>query len=750
MKFIISLFLLLAAYYTTNAQNFFAQDNTIPVSNGTKQLKYPWAGGLNNPQFAAADLDGDGTDDLVVLNRGAIAGGQYVLTFINGGTPNQVDYTYAPEYTFNLPPLEHWMLSNDFNCDGVPDFITSAAPAVMMLYTGTRLPNGRLQYAQQGFLNYTTQTGTTGTNIFVSPVDIPAMIDVNDDGDVDVLTFDFSGFKLEYYENLSVETGNGCGDTIGFEIRSYCWDEFEETGITKAVNLFLPCGAPKTDGEVEGSARHAGSSVMAFDENGDGLKEVLLGDITFQNVVKLLNGGRLDSAVAIAQDSVFPSYNRSIDLPVFPACFYTDVNNDGKEDLLVAPNTPNRGLNHNCAWWYKDTSSNANVVFEFQTDSFMTNDMLDFGEGAYPAFADINGDGLMDMVVGNSGYYENTTSFISGLALLINVGTASAPAYKLIDTDYMGFSNFTTGVQKIRSIVPAFGDMNGDGAIDMIVGDQLGSLHYFPNQAAAGDSMELVIEPTGGYQYKDIDVGNFAKPEIFDVNGDNLPDLIVGRAPGSLYYYENIGTTTNPNFNSIPSNYAFGEVLVKVNSLDGLSAPRVVYLAHNTQPYLMVSNLAGYIELYELNASQRYSGRFKRVNGFFSGIDIGESASLAVADIDNDGKWEMAVGSKRGGINFYQETDYVGINDAAVPVISARAYPNPSDGNWQIALGELTPNAPMVISIVDVLGKEVYTSTHTPVDTKTSFPIQLQVGSSIYFCRVQQGASSTVFRLLAH
>ncbi len=746
MKLFVTIMVLFVTFYQAFSQNYFAQDNSITVFEGNKTLKYPWAGGLNNPQFGTVDLNGDNIDDLVVFNRGYYDGGQSLLTFINGGTANQVDLVYDPSYVKDLPNLHHMMVTVDFNCDGLNDFVTWDSPAVLRLYTASRLPNGRLSYTDSGYFTFTTETGNS-TNVFISAKDIPAMIDVNDDGDVDLITFSAAGLRIEYYENLSVETGQTCGDTVGFEIRSYCWGEVSEDGLSREVTLFEPCGTPKDDDLTVGGNRHAGSTIMAFDENFDGLKEVLLGDISFNNLVALRNTGLLDSAVITSQDTLFPSYDVTVDLPIFPAAFYFDVNNDGRKDMLVGANTPQKGFNHNCSWYYKDANTTGNVNFEFQTDSFLVGDMIDLGEGAYPAFVDVNGDGLLDLVVGNKGYFENTTSSKPGLALFINVGAQYSPAYRLVDRDYLGFSTFLTGIAKLKSVVPAFGDMNGDGAIDMIIGDHVGKLHYFRNTAAAGDSMQLVLEEP---EFKNIDVDNYAKPEIFDVNGDNLPDLIVGRDKGTLQYFENTGTATSPDFSPIATNANFGEVNVKPNLFYGESTPRVVYLTYSTQPYLLVGNILGNIAVFELDATKRYNGAFTRIDSVYSGIDVGEYGHFAMADIDSDGLLEMVVGSSKGGLNFFQDTGTVGVNDTEGPSnIAVKAYPNPADGNWNIEMNNLATNKEVSVSVFDVLGQQVYQSTIIPQGTKDVLPLQLNVNGGVYFCRIQQGKNSIVLRLLA-
>ncbi len=746
MKLLLTATLFFVTLFHTFGQNFFAPDNSIPVTENNKTFKYPWAGGLNNPQFGTIDLNGDNIDDLVVFNKGYYNGGESVLTFINGGTANQVDYTYEPSYADDLPNLRQMMVTVDFNCDGINDFVTWDNPAVMRLYTASRLPNGRLSFTDSGFFTYTTETGNS-TNIFISAVDVPAVVDVNGDGDLDVITFSAAGFRIEYFENLSIESGLNCGDTVGFELRSYCWGDVSEDGLSREVTLFDPCGTPKDGDLVVGGNRHAGSTIMAFDENFDGLIELVLGDISFDNLVNLRNAGLPDSAVITSQDTLFPSYDRSLVMPIFPAAFYFDVDNDGRKDMLVGPNTPRKGFNQNCSWFYKDVNATGDVNFEFQTDSFLVGDMIDFGEGAHPVFVDVNGDGLQDIVVGNRGYYENTTSAKTGLALLINVGSQTSPAFRLVDRDYLGLSTFLTGNAKLQSVSPAFGDMNGDGALDMIIGDHVGKLHYFRNTAAAGDSMQLVLAEA---EYKNIDIGNFAKPEIFDVNGDNLPDLIVGRDRGNLQYFENSGTTTNPNFSPIATNANFGEVNVKPNLFYGESTPRVVYLAYNSQPYLMVGNVLGNIAVFELDATKRYNGSFTRVDSVFSGIDVGEYGHLALADIDNDGLLEMVVGSSKGGLNFFQDTGVVGLAEVnGASNLTINAYPNPAAGNWNIELNNLTANVAVQVDIYDVLGKMVYQSTVTPQGTKDVLPLALSVNGGVYFCRVQQGKSNVVLRLLA-
>ncbi|MBL0072970.1 MAG: hypothetical protein IPP34_14690, partial [Bacteroidetes bacterium] len=70
-------------------------------------LKNPWVGGFNAPIFSEIDMNGDGRKDLFVFEKD----GNRISTFINQGTPNTVDYVYAPEYAKKFPVSMHdWVL----------------------------------------------------------------------------------------------------------------------------------------------------------------------------------------------------------------------------------------------------------------------------------------------------------------------------------------------------------------------------------------------------------------------------------------------------------------------------------------------------------------------------------------------------------------------------------------------------------------------------------------------------------------
>ena len=47
----------------------FVEDGSIPLSIDGNSLERPWEGGINSAQYQKMDLNGDGTEDLVIYHR---------------------------------------------------------------------------------------------------------------------------------------------------------------------------------------------------------------------------------------------------------------------------------------------------------------------------------------------------------------------------------------------------------------------------------------------------------------------------------------------------------------------------------------------------------------------------------------------------------------------------------------------------------------------------------------------------------
>ena len=658
------------------AQSNFVQRTDIPLGDSeTGNAALAWLGGLNNPQFSAADFNNDGIEDLFIFDRSS----DIPICLINNGTPNEVDYEYAPQYAKNIPVFEAWALMHDYNCDGIADLFCSHQGDGIRVYEGSYNANNELSFAISYNKLYADDMEGTPNLLAVAAYDIPAITDVDNDGDTDILTFQTSGGYVIFFQNQAVEIGEPC--TLDFVVETNCWGNFYESGIEEALELGVGCdeGLATPENEMRQEQLHPGSTLLAIDLDGDNDKEMMLGDISFDNLVMITNGGTPQVADMTEQDVYFPSYTNSAIVESFPAAFSVDINNNNLDDLLVSPNAVVQSQHYNCVWLYQNNGQE-NQQFSFQTDVFLIDEMIDVNERANPAFFDHNSDGLLDIVVANKGYKNENPApdeaeFVTALALYENIGTAEEPAFTLITKDYASVSDQFTLTR--TDLKPTFGDIDGDGDEDMLLGDRDGYIHFFRNNPVDGiANFEMPPAAFEGERFQNLDINQYAAPFLIHANRDGLLDLIVGQRNGEIYYFENTGTAENPIFTQV-SNY-WGEVDVQeFGNITGYAIPTVVEL--NGKYVLLVGNEAGYVQYYKQVEENLEEGAFELITDNLLGVDIGKNASPAIADLNNDGYFDMVVGTNRGGLLWFQFDSTVGFDEIAAAKIAMNVYPNPAE-----------------------------------------------------------------------
>ncbi len=668
-------------------------------------LEQATVGGLSSPQFSEVDLNNDGILDLYIFDKI----GQLSLTYINKGTPNQVDYIYAPEYLQNFPPLFEWVLLRDYNGDNIQDIFAyssiSGIPGVEV-YTGYYNAQNQIAFKSfpfnDGQFNIIYYPGSSGqNNLFVSSIDYPAIDDIDEDGDLDIITFNVAGGVVEYYQNQSVERGFGL-DSLEFILVDRCWGRFFESGLTKEVDLSNnpnDCAVNLTTSEAR-DGLHAGSTLLTIDLDNDGDKEVILGDIAFTNLNLVINGGNAAMAFMTSQEIDFPNNSLSVDIPLFPAAFSLDLDNDGAKDLIASPNLNNDiGETYSVVWFYKNTGTNGNPAYEFQQKDLFVEDMLDFGTGAQPVFVDYNQDGLQDLVIGNKSFFVPGGGRNSRVQLFINVGTATQPIFELREPDLFNLNEFSSNAWRFT---PTFGDLDQDGDLDALIGEEFGNLFYAENIAGADQPFEFAPVQFG---YHNIDVGQVSKPQIIDISRDGLPDLVIGERNGNLNYYENIGTIGNPVFPAAPTNNFFGKVDTRaIGFITGYSAPAILEMSGEYQ--LFSGSEDGSIRQYQ-NIEGNLDSSFDLVNTNFGNVKVGGETHISFADIDQDGFLEMAIGNVRGGVSFYQtdlKSNSTNISES-VAALYVDLFPNPVSGLLNIQISKQVK--PLRLTLFNALGQTI-------------------------------------------
>jgi hypothetical protein len=755
MKQKLLLFLLILSVQSFGQQRLF--NLPIDLKENGATLSFGDVGGLNNPQYSDPDLNNDGINDLIIFDRTD----SRFLTFINNGTPNTVDYTYAPKYEANFPKVNKWALSRDYNCDGIPDLFARPVQALdgIAVWIGSYNANNELTFTPifmyppipvgyNNILFYLTLSGFPA-NVNVINTDIPAIDDIDGDGDLDVLSFRQTGGWMAYYQNMSQELGYGC-DSLIFELRTDCWGRFFETPADNDVKLspsidscygtkYFIYGKNDHDnphdtihGINNGSVRHAGSTTLSFDLNNDGKKELLLGDISFSNMTMLVNSYNADTAWITAKDSIFPNYDVPIRMDIFPAAFYLDVNNDNKKDLLIAPNEPNASENILCTQWYQNQTSNAFPDFQYIQDDFMVGEMVDVGAGAAPTFFDYNADGLQDLVVGSHGQFTTLGVAKGRLHLYENTGTSTEPEFTLIDADYLNVSALN-----VKGVIPTFGDIDGDGDEDLIIGLAEGTLYFFENTAGAGNAAVFAaVVP----QYQGIDVGTNAAPQLIDLNRDGLMDLVIGEYSGVATYHENSGTIGNPQFSVVTTpfpNNSLGAIDVRpIGDSKGYATPQ--FYDNNGNYELFVGSERGQIFHYD-SIDNNLNGMFNLRSANFSNHYEGYYIKMGIADINNDGYADFVIGNEKGGVRFYSlDTNTVTVFTNQLiqkETLAIKLYPNPTT-DFIVLNFEENIYENVQISIVNSLGQVIQNQMVKSINQQERIELN-NLPQGVYYCRVQ-------------
>lgn len=740
--FVVSLFTLAA--HAQNNDTFEYYQSTAPrflSATGSDTLIYALTGGVNAPQFNAIDLNGDDILDLLIFDRH----GDKLLTFINKGGAGIVDYYYAPEYEDLFPLLLNWVALRDFDYDGDMDIFTGDNGRTVV-YTNVTQPNGQLTFQLRTVNLKAKLWGPSPpldtTKVYVSNINYPGIEDLDNDGDLDFISFPATGGYLEMYKNYDVERSLPPG-TMQLELADFCWGCFTEGANTNTVNL----GACKRNWAPKyyKTGRHInGTSILPIDLDGDSDKDLLMGNGAFTELLRLDNikadlPWQYDSMTTYT--NAFPANTTPAHVDLFPAGFYLDVNNDGKKDLIVAANKRTNISEVNQVFYYRNKGTTDKPVFEFVQNNFMQQYMVDFGGHTEPLFWDYDGDGDQDLLLANNGDYALTEDKSDRIALYENVGDKFKAIYKLIDTDFLDLSK-----DSISAMSPTLGDLNGDNKPDLLIGDGIGNLRYYVNTTTGSTPTFSLQTKT----FQSINVTANASPFIVDLDEDNRLDLVIGCYGGNIFYYRNTGSTTNPAMvlmDDTLGNFIINKYRTDVNppgyESQGYSSPIVADINGDGVMDMVVGGTEGKVRIFTDIDPKNLTATFKEVDSFIYRFydstfvpakDLGHYVTPDVADINGDGILDIMIGNPRGGLMYYSS-----INDSnkvstgkRLKVVNQRfgLYPNPA--NNKIVLTRELANIGVDLVITNSLGQVINNNNFENGTTEKTIDVT-NLSSGIYF-----------------
>jgi hypothetical protein len=727
LSFLNFIALIFLSFEISHAQDFsFKFDNSLKIIQNGQILPNAFAGGLNAPQFSTCKLDNDNVEDLVVFDRTA----QKLYTFLaQKDNSGKYFWRYSPQYENAFPSIQNWILLRDYNRDGKKDIFTYTSSGIKV-YQNTSTSNLSFKLVADPIYS----TGYSGKlNLYLSSSDIPSITDIDNDGDDDIVVFDPSGNFAAFHKNFSIENYKNT-NVLEFRRVGDCWGGFLKEHYEDVV-FNQPCGENPQPLEnpfpTKSSAKvlHSGNSLLLIDLNGDGLKDMLYGHVTQNRVASLINTGTNNQAKFKNGNYNYPD-TYPVNFPVFPAIYYEDLDFDGIRDMITSPNGADNALQtvdyQNSAWFYKNKGKDDKPDFSFIQKNFLQNTMVDLGENATPVFADIDGDGDQDLLVGNAGN-RGETGYRASIYLFENKGNNT---FELKDSDFLGISKNL----QLFDIKPFVTDINADGIDDFgfISNSFTGvNIRYFPNNAQKGKAFDLKL-PDGVMlpQIQFLSNGDF--PLFFDLNKDGLKDLLIGKGSGRLEYHKNTGTAKNPIYSleneelgGISSDYTVGNISLVTADLNG-----------DGKEELITGSKSGYLNVYKNITEQNpkkfvadSTNIFDEFNGKNSQIQIGGGLSVAVTDLNNDQIPDLMIGTNTGGLIWLKNTSKYIVTANEEP-INFVVFPNPTDRYLYVknpSMGDY--------ELFDISERKVLSQKNTQNNQEISFDLSSQ-HDGIYFLKI--------------
>uniref|UniRef100_UPI0040484A64 T9SS type A sorting domain-containing protein n=1 Tax=Algoriphagus sp. TaxID=1872435 RepID=UPI0040484A64 len=645
--------------------------------------------GINSAQIQTIDLTGDGKEEWVVWDINS----RQLQVFEKKGE----QFLIRPELSYFFPTeVSGFLILADFDRDGKKDLFTSTALGVKA-YRNTSSGSQISWTIAQNFLRL-----EGANNIPANNLDTPLLQDLDGDGDLDLLLFNFAvGDYLEYYRNTSIER-KGSPDIDGFAFPIRHWGGFEFCGCGQ-ISFGLTCdgrtlATPASPLDQDRVQHAGGHSLLYRDFTGDGIPDLLMGREECTTLYFLPNEGTSSNPKFASFSKELPGFGSLPEFPRFHAGQYLE------ESLIVSLNT-----NETAAPFGVDFAQSI-VRLEKGTGKMLPilqNQVLDLGENTRPFFSGTSFSGEL-LVTANG---KKGTKVLGQAYRMRYTGTQ----LELVEEDYLGLSELNLLDLTLLDFTSASKEKHL-----WVLGTRTSS---------TGVPAPVLLKREG------VNWGEFALKGLSLRTGDQLTlygyqgkdQLLVAAQNGSLTQYEVDLTARSvqlvaSNFLGFQDNPGSRNLNVTIRSGESPD----LYSVDQTGRIFRIRDF--------LNASVREEV-LVRIQNQDLPLRLGRSNWLAVVKSSLGEEDDLILGTRGGGLLYLSAASTDG--DSAGE-FSVTAFPNPSSGSFQIV-----SSVPATGRLVSALGQVLLSEILLPARRAVLVDIP-NLAPGMYFLQLQTEDKQTV------
>jgi uncharacterized protein (DUF2141 family) len=313
---------------------------------------------------------------------------------------------------------------------------------------------------------------------------------------------------------------------------------------------------------------------------------------------------------------------------------FADLDGDGDQDAFI-------GDFSGFVRYYQNSGDATSPSFSWVTGSLDPFNGVNMGSQSKPSFADLDADGDLDALIGES---DGTLNYFQ------NTGSATSPAFiQRTESSYP-----LVGVNLAPYSAASFADLDADGDLDVLIGGLHGLLYYFQNTGSTINPSFTQL--SGSFNpFDGVDVGTGSIPSFADLDGDGDLDAFIGSGDGTIHYFHNSGDATSP---------AFSELGGSLNLFNGVSvgwhaSPGFVDVDGDGDLDTFIGSWDGPITYIENTENSSLKSTFVQRSGSLNPLNnvaIGKYSAPTFADLDGDGDLDAFIGGYDGVIKYYQNT----------------------------------------------------------------------------------------------